>query len=84
MSRARRDTKVIHRPLGREGAYGIAHIGYNKIEIDPRLKGKKYIEILLHEKLHLLNPEWSETKVLKQSKELAKLLWQNNVRWVDL
>jgi hypothetical protein len=83
MSR-RKDTKVVYRNLGKEKAWGIAHIGNNKIEIDPRLSGRKHIEILLHEKIHLQNPEWSETKVLKQSKDLAKFLWQNQIRWVDL
>lgn len=84
MPRSPKKTKVIERHLGREKALGIAHIGVNKIEIDPRLKTKKYCEILLHEKLHLLNPEWSETKILKQSKELANLLWDNHYRWVEL
>lgn len=31
----RKDTKVIYRNLGKEKAWGIAHIGNNKIEIDP-------------------------------------------------
>lgn len=77
-------TKVIHRKLGREQALGIAHIGKNKIELDERLKGKKYIEILIHEKIHLQNPEWSESKVNKHAIELTKVLWSNGIRWVDL
>lgn len=84
MPRKPKKTKVIERHLGKEKALGIAHIGANKIEIDTRLRKKKYLEILLHEKLHLLNPEWSETKILKHSKELATFLWDNHYRWVEL
>jgi len=80
----KKDTKVVYKKLGREKAWGIAHIGKNKIEVDTRLNGKKHIEILLHEKIHLQNPDWSETKVLKHSKELANFLWQNQIRWIDL
>lgn len=77
-------TKVIHRPLGKERAYGIAHIEANKIEIDTRIKTRKYLEILLHEKIHLMHPEWSETAVIKESKELSRFLWDNHYRWVEL
>lgn len=84
MSKEPKSTKIVYRKLGRENAWGIAHIGKNKIELDPTLKTKKHLEILLHEKLHLLNPEWSETKVINQSKGLAKLLWENHYRWVEL
>ena len=84
MPRIPKDTKVIYRKLGREKAYGIAHIGNNKIEIDPAVSKRKFIEILLHELLHIHNPEFSETKVLKQSKAMTKVLWENNIRWTDL
>lgn len=79
-----KNTKVVYRKLGKEKAWGIAHIENNKIEIDSRLHTKKHLEIHLHEKLHLLNPDWSETKILKQSKALANYLYQNNFRWCDL
>ncbi len=77
-------TKVVHRKLGKEKAYGMAHIEANKIEIDSRLKTKKYLEILLHEKLHILHPDWSETAVIKESKALAGFIWDNHYRWVEL
>jgi len=84
MPRPPKKTKVIYRHLGKERAWGQAHIEANKIEIDPRLRTKKHLEILLHEKLHLLHPDWSETAVIKESKELAKFLWDNHYRWVEL
>ena len=75
--------KVIYKKLGREKAWGQAHTDDNIIEIDPRLKGRKLMEILLHEALHLQNPTWSETEVLTKSKELTSLLWSQAFRRVD-
>lgn len=84
MARKRKDTKVVYRKLGKERAIGMAHIGDNLIEIDPRLTGKKHTEILCHEWVHLQHPDWSETKVIQYSKKLTNFLWQNQIRWVDL
>jgi hypothetical protein len=78
-----KETKVVERKLGRENAWGIADTETKIIELDPRMKPRKYMEILIHEKLHILEPEWSETKVLKHSKALAKLLWEKNYRRVN-
>jgi len=77
--------KVIYRKLGKERAWGQAHIDEpgGLIELDSTLKGAKKLEILLHEILHILNPEWSETKVIKQSKKIKKVLWNQNYRQVD-
>jgi hypothetical protein len=76
--------KVVYRKLGKEKAWGQAHFDSNTIEIDPRLKGRKKMEILIHEAIHLLNPEMSETKVLEQGRKIANLLWKQNFRQVDL
>lgn len=79
-----KNTKVIHRKLGQEQAYGIAHLESNKIEIDERVKTYRYLLLMLHEKTHLIFPEWSETKVKRTASKFAKFLWDNNFRWVDL
>lgn len=76
--------KVVYRKLGKERAWGQAHTDSNTIEIDPRLKGRKKMEILIHEALHILNPEMSETKVLEQGRRIANLLWKQHFRQVDL
>lgn len=80
---AKKVHKVVHRKLGKEQAYGIAYPEENTMEIDARLKGYRYLLYLLHEHFHLKHPEWSETKVLKESSKTAKFLWQMNFRWVD-
>jgi len=51
--------KIIYKKLGREQAHGIAESDGN-IYLDPRLKGKKHLEIMIHEILHILNPTDSE------------------------
>jgi hypothetical protein len=75
--------KVVSKKLGREKAWGSALLDEKIIEIDPRLTGRKHLEILIHEALHILNPDWSEKEVIKQSKKLTHLLWKQHYRKVD-
>ena len=84
MPRVPKKTKVVHKKLGREQAFGQATIEHNKIEIDERLTTYRYLLILTHEKLHILFPDWSETKVRQVASQLSKFYWHNNFRWVDL
>lgn len=74
--------KVIYKKLGREQAHGIAESD-GIIYIDPRLRGRKELEILIHETYHLLEPEASEEKVIEKSVILTKLLWKMGYRKVD-
>ncbi len=66
------------------GAYGIAYTDENKMEIDERLRGYRYLLYLLHEHFHLKHPDWSETKVRKESSKTARFLWQMGFRLVEL
>lgn len=72
--------KVIYRKLGRERAYGQAD---DFIELDPRLKGKKHLEILVHEALHCLFPALDEDKIIKKSITLINTLWYEGYRRID-
>jgi len=74
--------KVIYKKLGREQAHGIAESD-GIIYIDPRLRGRKELEILIHETYHLLEPEDSEEEVIEKSVILTKLLWKMGYRKVD-
>ena len=74
--------KIRYRKLGKEQAYGIAESDGN-IYIDERLKGKKHLEILLHEVLHLLNPTEDEKTIIRKSVTLTKILWNEGYRRVD-
>jgi hypothetical protein len=76
--------KIKYVKLGRERAWGQADSAAGIIELDPRLKGKKHLEILIHEALHIIEPTWSETKVVNESKRLAKVIWSQNYRRSEL
>jgi hypothetical protein len=76
--------KVIHRKLGKEKADGLAHIEANTIEIDERLKGRYRLEITIHEALHILYPKDSETAIIRKSKRLTKVLWEQGYRKIDV
>ncbi len=74
--------KIIYRKLGKEQAYGISSSD-GVIEIDERLKGKKMMEILIHEILHLLNPKDDEKTIIRKSVTLTKVLWSEGYRKID-
>lgn len=74
--------KVVHKKLGREKAYGMADSD-GVVYLDPRLKGKKHMEIILHECLHLLYPDDSEEAIVHKSVTLCKILWKEGYRRVD-
>ncbi len=83
MAKNHKKIKVIDKKLGRSDAVGMAYIDENRIEIDPRQKSKEYLDTLIHEILHLFNPDWSETKVSKAANEMTKIIWDKNYRRVD-
>jgi len=74
--------KVIHKKLGREQAHGIAESD-GVIYIDPRLRGRKEMEILIHELWHLLEPEYDEDQIIEKSVIMCKFLWKMGYRKVD-
>ena len=77
-------TKVIVRKLGRSKALGLADADNNTIEIDPRQQPKQYLDTLIHEGLHIMFPDLSETQVKKKTKILRDIIWDHQYRWVEL
>lgn len=75
---------VVHRKLGKHKADGLAWEETKTIEIDERLNGFAYLETVIHEVMHIQNPAWSERKVVIHSKEMARVLWSQGFRWVDI
>lgn len=74
--------KIIYRKLGREKAHGMASSD-GVVELDERLKGKKHLEILIHEILHLCYPRSSEDTIVKHSVTLTRILWKEGYRRID-
>jgi hypothetical protein len=84
MTQKKNPHKVIHRKLGKERAYGLAHTEDNVMELDERLSGYRYLLYALHEHFHLKHPDWSETKVRKESSKTARFLWDMGFRLTEL
>jgi hypothetical protein len=76
-------TKIIYKKLGREKLWGEADLEDNSITLDIRLKGKKHLEILTHESLHILLPGANEEEIVRISTALIKVLWKENYRRID-
>jgi hypothetical protein len=74
--------KVKYSKLGKQKVWGFAHSD-GLVEIDEKLKGKKHLEILLHECLHLLYPNDSEDEIVANSVILTNTLWGEKYRRVD-
>lgn len=70
--------------LGRKKALGLAYPDKRKaLLIDDRLKGKKELEIYVHESLHYLWPGASEEEIERKAILLTNTLWHEGYRKVD-
>ena len=74
--------KVKYKKLGKEKVWGLAD-SQGIIYIDSRLKGKKHLEILIHETLHLLYPDDSEDEIVERSIILTNLIWKQRYRRLE-
>ena len=72
--------KIIYRKLGKEQASGLAYKEDRLIHLDSRLKGKEWLEVLIHEVLHIQNPTWSEIKIIGHSRELSEIVFNEAVK----
>jgi hypothetical protein len=74
--------RIKYRKLGKEKAWGIAHSD-GLIEIDPSIKSRKHLEIVIHEVFHILFPEATEQEVVEKSITLTKILWSEHYRRIE-
>ena len=68
--------------MGKQKAWGLADSD-GLVFLDSRLKGKKALEILLHECLHLLYVDDSEEEIIKKSVILTNTLWHEKYRKIE-
>lgn len=73
---------IKYKKLGKEKVHGLAWSD-GEIHIDSRLKGRKHLEICIHEVAHLLWPEDDEDAIVEKSVTLTKILWKEGYRRVD-
>jgi hypothetical protein len=66
----------------RGGADGWAYLpdpkrpcSQRKILIDARLRGRRRLEVIVHECLHALNPTASEEHITESANDLTRVLW---------
>ena len=74
--------KIIYKKLGREKIWGQS-TGLGIIEMDIRLKGKKHLEICLHEMLHELFPKETEISVTQKAIIMTNTIWGEMYRRLD-
>jgi hypothetical protein len=74
--------KVKYKKLGKEKVWGLAD-SEGIVYLDSRLKGKKHLEILIHELLHLLWKEATEEEVVEKSIILCNIIWQQRYRRIE-
>lgn len=75
--------KLVFRKLGKEKAHGLAYKEERAIHIDERLKGQQKLDVLIHEIIHIQQPNWGEARVEGNARELARILWDNNLRFIE-
>ena len=80
----RKKIKVIERKLRRERAVGQFTFGDEIIEIDPRQRPRSYLNTLLHELLHAVAPDRSESWVCRGAGRMTEVLWRMGYRRVRL
>jgi hypothetical protein len=76
------EIKVKYQKLGKQKVWGLAD-SEGVIYLDSRLKGKKHLEILIHESLHLLYPDAEEEEVEEKSISLCNLIWKQRYRRIE-
>ena len=75
--------KVVKKKLGRNKAWGLAYKEKGEVHIDERLKGKDLLDTLIHELIHILQPDLIEEKVEFLGTQLAEHLWDQGYRKVE-
>ena len=81
MTHTQKRLKFKRLKLGREKIHGLADV--YPLLIDSRLKGKKELEIMIHEMLHYLDMSMDEETVVRHSILLTNSLWFEGFRKVD-
>jgi hypothetical protein len=71
--------EVVERKLGRHKADGLWWPS-GVIELDPRIKGRRRLEVLIHEMMHERHPHWTEEHVTSEAEVMARFLWKQGVR----
>jgi hypothetical protein len=75
--------KIVYKNLSKRHVWGLADTDKSTVELHTTLKGKKHLEILTHETLHILLPQYTEEEIVRISTNLTQVLWKDGYRKVD-
>lgn len=75
----RKRIKVVEKKLGQERAWGTSD-ATGLIELDERLSEADRLTVLVHEGIHVADPELTEEQVCRLGKVLGPLLWSQGYR----
>ena len=75
-----RHPRVVIRKLGKHKSWGLFD---GEIHIEQRLKGRRKMEILIHEYLHFLDYDKPEEIVDLEARKITDFLWGQGVRIVE-
>lgn len=78
--RKHKRVRIVEKKLGRQKAWGLCYRGENLIELDTRMKARHYLTVLIHELLHHIFPELSETAVTRSAPKIAQGVWSRGFR----
>jgi hypothetical protein len=73
--------KTVYRKMGKHQAF--AMFVNNEIHIDTKFKGKKELELHLHELTHYARPDFTEDEVRELSRKFTDYLWREGYRKAD-
>lgn len=62
---------------------GYAYPEYNLVEVDPNQKPRQYLDTLIHEILHVMYPDDSETKISRNASTITHHIWKKGYRRID-
>jgi hypothetical protein len=75
--------RIIFKPLLRENARGLSVPADRTLWIDPRTPWPAHT--LLHELVHIEQPGWSESKVIRETRKRWKAsTWRQKAEWLKL
>lgn len=83
MAKKKKPIKILFANIGHYKAMGMAYPDDRVIIIDKKLKGLHKLDTILHEVTHCQFPKLPEITVNARSTELAKILWDCGLRFID-
>ena len=82
MSRKRKPIRIYEAKLGQWHAAGLScrEGSHSLVVIDPRLKSRSYLNTLIHEVLHTVEPNRGESWIIRSACRITRAVWEAGYR----